>query len=375
MVNILALLFLPGTVTCLLNWGYTEEAHTLDGAPCMTDCLQRKCVFNWNQHEASCIPSGKPSPIYFTSQKRDRNNDRCVSNCGYFGYKYQWCVTTQLKHWDYCSSNVRGDIYTLRAYPKAKTIRGVPCTTSWMWYGYCLKNRDTAYYWCNTGNKGHWDYCAPAGSTRIPTLSTDFRIGSYSARDKCAISVTSADLDSYISFVPDDYLENTVKVLQEEYTSLVEVISDPNSIKTKYKLTTVDMPKRSSVPVAIELKILKEKMRDLQGNTVFLKDIILKHLKEMRAAQNSEVGIDNKEIDFNEACVVFKRLWWLLMELYVCGKAVKTKVVLVIFYQNYDNPVPQAIGVSVKKKYYNGDKEHCYGQVFFNGHPESRYIV
>lgn len=373
MVNILAILLLPGSVTCFLNWGYTEEAHTLDGTPCMTDCIKRKCVINWKQHEESCIPSGKPSPIYFTSQKRYRTNDRCLSNCGYFGYNYEWCVTTQLRHWDYCSSNVRGDIYTRGVYPQAKTVRGLLCTKAWNQHNYCLKNLKTYYYWCNTDSKGHWDYCAPAGSPRIPMLPTDFRIGSYTARNKCLTSFTSDSLDNYITLVPDDYLEDTVKILQEEYTSLVRVIIDPNRTLPRYKLTTVDTPKSSSVPVAIQLKIRKGPLR---GNHLFLKNIILKHLKEMKIAQNSEMGLKDTfdEIDFEKACTVFNRFSWLVVELFVFGEAIVVDVLVVIFYQNYENPVPQAIGVSATK-IDKGETEYCLGQVFFNGRPESRYVV
>ncbi|KAJ2941554.1 hypothetical protein O0L34_g14607 [Tuta absoluta] len=125
-------------------WTYTTVSTTTDGRPCLADCLQGSCIVDWMDNRRNCSTNKDNfiAPKFRTSEVNHKNNQYCLSNCGFFGYEYEWCVISADKKWDYCNS---GDDHVSVYKRKCKE--------------HCDK-RGENYYWCYVEG-GSWHHCAP----------------------------------------------------------------------------------------------------------------------------------------------------------------------------------------------------------------------
>lgn len=122
----------------------TNDGHGICLGNCKEDGGLKKCVYDWSAHEIACKETSTVTKRY-----RTINNVLCYSNCDYFNYPYQWCVTNITKiEWDYCNRNI-----ATKGTPTYRTNdKYISCTDS------CWK-RSSYYDWCHTLSS--WHYCDP----------------------------------------------------------------------------------------------------------------------------------------------------------------------------------------------------------------------
>lgn len=139
----------------------------------------------------SCTPGNETAPVYRTSMTQEKST--CLSRCGRFEYKYEWCFVSNEKQWDYCNSDTeivwtKGQQYTLNFGPCADECkmdlnkqymcsnyngytyecnpRRYPYVQARTWYGEkCVSDcwrYDTGdhHLWCHDPHSGQ-EYCAP----------------------------------------------------------------------------------------------------------------------------------------------------------------------------------------------------------------------
>lgn len=182
-----------------LDLAYTNISFTENGEPCINNCKGNKCFTGSDFIEKTCTPGEEPAPVYHTSMTQDKPT--CLSRCGKYGYKYDWCYVSNEKEWDYCNSDIKiiwtkGQQYTLNygpcadeckmdankeyvcsnyngysykcnptrhPYVQARTMYGEKCVSD------CWKY-DTGdhHLWCYDAQSGQ-HYCAPPA--KMPNLS------------------------------------------------------------------------------------------------------------------------------------------------------------------------------------------------------------
>ncbi|KAJ2941555.1 hypothetical protein O0L34_g14608 [Tuta absoluta] len=142
-VSIIPILLYLCAVTAQSGWEYNTFARATDGQPCISNCKYNKCISDWNGSTKPCWTNNQASPKYLTANVMDKQSEYCLSNCGFFGYAYQWCLTTNQKGWDYCN-----------AEKTAVSVFKKPCTSK------CRK-MSAEYYWCFVDGNKDWQYCAP----------------------------------------------------------------------------------------------------------------------------------------------------------------------------------------------------------------------
>ncbi|KAK3598947.1 hypothetical protein CHS0354_036264 [Potamilus streckersoni] len=114
-----------------------------------------------------------------TNENYTVGNTLCRSNhkCGYYGYAYKWCYTTNRNNWDYCCINEctnkfhdRGEFYSCSAGDRIMPcggggLRAVHKQTCQSSYPCGLHNdvKTVDYFWCYTDNS--WDYCCHPDDT------------------------------------------------------------------------------------------------------------------------------------------------------------------------------------------------------------------
>ncbi|KAJ2944870.1 hypothetical protein O0L34_g1760 [Tuta absoluta] len=140
-----------------VNWEYNVQGFTSEGQPCLNNCIDHKCVVDFDGHETECLVTNTEVPKHFT-----RFGKRCLSNCDFFGWNYKWCIDSPSKHWDHCNT---GDDHV--------SIWEQKCI------GKCTK-QFSGYYWCKV--EGGWQYCAPPREgadmiTEIPLFDGDNGLG------------------------------------------------------------------------------------------------------------------------------------------------------------------------------------------------------
>lgn len=187
-----------------LDLAYTKISFTDNGEPCINNCKDNKCFTGSDCIAKTCTPGEETAPVYHTSMTQGKPN--CLSRCGKYGYKYDWCYISNEKDWDYCNSDVKivwtnGQQYTLnfepcadeckmdankeymcsnykgysykcnpKRYPyvQARTMYGEKCVSDCWKYG----NGDH-HFWCYDGHSGQ-HYCAlPA---KMPSLSEFIKV-------------------------------------------------------------------------------------------------------------------------------------------------------------------------------------------------------
>lgn len=126
---------------------YSKVSFTTSGELCVNDCKNSKCFTDYHLTTKSCIPGNETAPAYRTSLTQ--NKSTCLSRCGQFGYKYEWCFVSNELHWDYCSSEIR------TSWRKGqKTIHFGPCSDE------CKMDDDYEYHMC-TNYHGSRYKCDP----------------------------------------------------------------------------------------------------------------------------------------------------------------------------------------------------------------------
>lgn len=182
-----------------LDLAYTKISFTENGEPCINNCKSNKCFTGYDSLAKTCTPGEETAPIYHTSMTQDKST--CLSRCGKYGYKYDWCFISNEKKWDYCNSDIKtvwtnGQQYTLNygpcadeckmdanneymcsnyngysykcnpkrhPYVQARTTYGDKCVSD------CWKyDAGDHHYWCHDIHSGR-NYCAPPA--KIPNLN------------------------------------------------------------------------------------------------------------------------------------------------------------------------------------------------------------
>ncbi|KAJ2945828.1 hypothetical protein O0L34_g4730 [Tuta absoluta] len=139
----IAIVFLLFGITsaAVSDWSYTRIATTNEGRECINECKNNRCVVDWKMNYKECKESDVPAPKYRTAEVIQKKYEYCLSNCGFFGYEYEWCVTTNDRGWDYCNSGT-----------EHRSIYKAPCKET-------CDTHFGNYYWCYVA-KGSWQYCA-----------------------------------------------------------------------------------------------------------------------------------------------------------------------------------------------------------------------
>ena len=73
---------------------------------CIDNCVDGTCITDWDYNTrkpCNVIENGK-THVYFTARYKHEDKFLCLSRCGKFGYKHEWCLVTKDGDWDYCSS-------------------------------------------------------------------------------------------------------------------------------------------------------------------------------------------------------------------------------------------------------------------------------
>ncbi|KAJ2939135.1 hypothetical protein O0L34_g8448 [Tuta absoluta] len=135
------LLFLFGLSAAVSDWSYTKEVFALDGRPCITNCKNERCVVDFQGNYRQCNATDIPAPRYRTAELKQKKNEYCLSNCGFFGFEYEWCMVDNNKAWDYCNSS-----------KEHRSVYKNACKEK------CDKYLNN-YYWCYI-DQGSWQHCA-----------------------------------------------------------------------------------------------------------------------------------------------------------------------------------------------------------------------
>lgn len=338
---------------------YTRKSEAFDGTPCITGCSpENDCVVNWDWGKKNCR-TFEVAPIYLTSRKRDPLRKYCLTNCGYFGETYEWCVTTEDLKWDFCSS-YQSKTFLASKEPVAQTRMGKMCIDK------CRPNLDgeERYYWChfmNEKNEETWEYCAPPALPRIPVLPENFHIGN-KLKGNCngflryvstfihCVSATEA---------PDNLVINLADAIEgSTISNSLTKVSIPTNFNTPVEKYTMVNIRDIMVPAVVRAHITNDSIQ--AGDPVIPVNVKRKLRLQMTGSSNSYeegqlighmLGGPSEEYNVVPRSVNWKCEEWSTMEQAVKNWCRTTggsvDMVVVVFYKDTNTPIPHAFGVSL----------------------------
>ena len=97
------------------------------GDLCIDNCVNGMCSTGLNHKDKFPCKvveqlRNVTAPVYFTTSG-EKNNHVCLTRCGKYGERYEWCLVDKENNWDYCST----EIYK-RKYELQLTTDGEYCT-------------------------------------------------------------------------------------------------------------------------------------------------------------------------------------------------------------------------------------------------------
>ncbi|XP_073961112.1 uncharacterized protein [Choristoneura fumiferana] len=253
----------PVTAHCdLPNLEYAVESSTASGTPCITDCINGKCLSSWNTCEY-CTPGTRTAPTYYTSQYK-QELPRCISNCGLFGRNTTWCFVDNTLRWDYCNPEtdpetmfVQKSIHDLPCLDLCQYVDGLQrCHTSSHTLEYC-DEEEIAYVQQKTRyGKRCREECKIYGSTYYQCWDED------NVKEICAPSAEYQDTKQRVTRAladkPNKNVLEYAAIMKLKRSTMETTVNDRNNPIKKYYYTVSGNAK---LPLIVEAEISRHHIR------------------------------------------------------------------------------------------------------------------
>lgn len=348
---------------------YTRIANSRDGYPCLGGCspTTNECVVNWLWQKKPCKLENVPAPIYYTSQVYDKTNKICLSNCGKFGFPYEWCITTKDNKWDFCSSELRTKVPStgrrfIESYTKEKQLCQSDC-----------RNKNKQGYACYL-NIIFWNNCAKPAISRVPILSPDFKIGN-STKQNCDAFLTNmitesirANVSYYNSeYAPDFYLQEVADsietaVMLAPESGLTKDVSEAGSAIKNYTMTNMILANGTTilVPAVIRAVVSNSTLRHNQP-LIDIRTLVERNRRRRQLAYDNEgyfnwriigyeLGGSDEDYNFIRQSPNLYESWLQLQRAtnkWCSDTGGSVTILVVVFYPDVHTTLPKAIGASM----------------------------